>query len=242
MPGIVRNIIADRILGLKPFDWTADGMKSRNQALAAQKLARFSAAAPKKGTKPSHPLADYSGTYNNPGYGNFVVHTKADSLFAQAGVFRLWLRHRHYDMFDPYAVNRTSGAIDTSSGPQPIKFQFATNMSGDIDALTVPFEAELKPMVFTKQLKAVAVAANDLKKYVGDYNLQGATVKVYLKNGATLFAVVPNQPEYELIPVERDKFGLKVLSGYYVQFTVTDGVAEELMFIQPNGNFKAVRK
>jgi hypothetical protein len=54
---------------------------------------------------------------------------------------------------------------------------------------------------------------------------------------------VPGQPDYELVPVDTNKFVLKILSGYYVQFDVNDhGITTALSFLQPNGNFKAKKK
>ncbi len=75
---------------------------------------------------------------------------------------------------------------------------------------------------------------------MGDYNLSGATVKVYVKDNSTLFVLVPGQPDYELNNVGKNKFALKVAEGYYVQFDVNDnGITTALTFLQPNGNFKA---
>lgn len=242
VPSVVRNIISDRLLGLKPFDWAADALKTQKQAQALAKINRAGAAAPKKGTSPSHALADFEGDYKHPGYGSFTVYRRADSLFINAGGHRMWLRHRHYDVFDPYTIDKETGEIDTADATSPIKFQFHTGVGGDIEYLTVPFEAELKPLQFIKQFRAVPVATNELKKYEGDYNLNGATIKVYIKDGKTLYAVVPGQPEYELVPVGQHKFGLKNVPNYFVQFTVDGSTAKDLTFIQPNGNFKAVRK
>ena len=132
--------------------------------------------------------------------------------------------------------------IDTSGGAS-FKFQFHMNTTGDIESLSVPFEAGLKPIVFTRQLKAKDIKKEDLVKYTGDYELPGATVKIFIKNDKTLFALIPGQPEYELIPVDKDKFTLKLLSGYFVQFTLDDtNRVTDLTFLQPNGNFKAVKK
>ncbi len=73
--------------------------------------------------------------------------------------------------------------------------------------------------------------------------MNGGIVKLYIKNDKTLYALVPGQPEYELVPVDKDKFGLKVLSGFFIQFSVDDkNKVNDLTFIQPNGNFKAVKK
>jgi hypothetical protein len=96
---------------------------------------------------------------------------------------------------------------------------------------------------FKRQLETKEVSTASLKNYVGDYDLGNITIKVYIKNDKTLYALVPGQPEYELLPTGKDKFALKVLSGYFVQFDLAaDGKVTALTFIQPNGNFKATRK
>ena len=242
VPGIVRNLIADRMLGLKYYDWNSELKKSTDKAKAEAKEAKKNMTSTRKlNTRPSHPLKDFEGIYNNPGYGNFDVYVNRDSLFAKGGDNVLWLRHYHYDVFDIFDKDAKEG-IDTSDAG-PVKIQFQMNAAGDIESLTVPFEAGLKPIIFTKQLKAKEVAKEDLQKYTGDYELSGATVKIYIKNDKTLYALVPGQPEYELVPIDKDKFGLKVISGYYVQFSVDEkNKVTDLTFIQPNGNFKAVKK
>jgi hypothetical protein len=64
-----------------------------------------------------------------------------------------------------------------------------------------------------------------------------------LKNDQTLYAFVPGQPEYELVPVEKDKFAIKVLSGYFIQFDVDqNNKVTSTTFMQPNGNFQALKK
>jgi hypothetical protein len=105
-------------------------------------------------------------------------------------------------------------------------------------------EPTLPPLLFNKTPKPKEITVEELKKYEGDYDLAGAaTVKVYIKDNKTLFVLVPGQPDYELVPVEKDKFSLKILNGYFVQFEINDkAVSTGLTFIQPNGNFKATKK
>ena len=117
------------------------------------------------------------------------------------------------------------------------------NTSGDIDALTGQLEGGLKPIIFAKGIDAKVVTSAELKKYAGDYILGGITVKVYVKDEKTLYALVPGQPDYELVPIGNDKFALKVLSGYYLQFGPPGAEKiTEATFIQPNGSFKAIKK
>ena len=240
VPGIVRNLIADRMLNLKYFDWSNDLKKQAEKTKAIQAESKKSATSNRKlNTTPSHPLKDFEGTYNNPGYGNFAVYVNKDSLFAKGGDNTLWLRHYHYDVFDIYDAK---GVIDTSETAGPVKIQFQMNAAGDIESLTVPFESGLKPIVFSKQLNAKNVKKEDLQKYTGEYELTGITVNFYIKDN-TLCALVPGQPEYQLVPVDKDKFALGKLPGYYIQFYVDDkNKVTGATFMQPNGNFKAVKK
>ena len=59
----------------------------------------------------------------------------------------------------------------------------------------------------------------------------------------TLFALLPPQPDYELVPSGKDEFKLKIMDGFSVNFTLDDqGKAIEAVFVQPNGMFTAKRK
>lgn len=242
VPGIVRNLIADRLLQQKYFDWNTDLKKSALKAKMAQaELKKSTASLRKPNTKPSHVLKDYTGSFSNPGYGNITVYLKNDSLFAGISDNILFLRHYHYDVFEPFSQSPTEG-IDTTENTSN-KIQFIMSPAGDVDRLSVPLEPGLKPIEFTRQVIAKPITATELTKYIGDYDLSGATVKVYVKNEKTLYVLVPGQPEYELVAVDKDRFSIKVAAGYFVQFAVdANNKTTELTFMQPNGNFKATKK
>ena len=113
---------------------------------------------------------------------------------------------------------------------------------GNIVSASMPLEGTVKPIEFAKSVKAKAVSKDSLQKYTGDYALAGLVVKVYIKGENTLYVFVPGQPEYELVATDKDKFVLKSLKGYSVQFTGNaKGEISEMTFIQPNGSFKATR-
>lgn len=242
VPSIVRNTIADRMLGISAVNWNKDYLARVAKAKAAAKEAEKKAVSSRKtGTKPSHPLADYAGIYTNEGYGTYTVMVNRDSLFLHTPSQKYWLAHYHYDIFQPFD---TKNGIDTTD-KSAIRFQFTTGLTGDIDGLAVTgFEATLKkPLTFTRSTPPKAISAADLQKYVGEFELAGTTLTTYLKGDKTLYLVVPGQPEYELAFVGKDKFILKALSGYSVQFDLNDkGEATAITAMQPNGNFKATRK
>lgn len=240
IPAIIRNTIADRLFGLKPYNWSAYMKKTAEKSKAA---AREAAKARQKkivNSRPPLPFKEYDGTYFHPGYGNLHVAVFNDSLFARAGQYRFWLRHSNFDVFEPFMVDEREG-IDTSGGSQ-FPIQFRLNVAGEVESLTVPFQTGLSPLEFKKQPVTIAIAQDELKKYEGEFELSKMTPKFYIK-GTTLYLFVPGQPEYELSLTGKDKFSFKAMSGFHVQFEVNDkGEVTGATLIQPNGNFKAVKK
>ena len=242
VPALVRNMIADRVLSLSAFDWNKDRLKVVGKAKTLAKDAEKKAVSTRKtGTKPVHPLADYVGVYANEGYGRYAVSLRHDSLFLQTSTQKWWLSHYHYDYFAPFD---TKFGIDTTD-KNPIRFQFTTGIAGDVDGIAISgIEAAIsKPIVFARSVVTKEIAAADLKKYAGEFDLAGATLTTAIRGDKTLFLLVPGQPEYELVFVGKDKFSIKKLSGYSVQFEVNDkGEAATLTTMQPNGNYKATHK
>jgi CubicO group peptidase (beta-lactamase class C family) len=241
IPGLVRNIISDRVLKVTRSDWNKTMKERSDKAKAAEKEASATKTSSQKtGTKPSHILVEYTGEYSNPGYGTLEIFVKNDSLFAKAGKNNMWLKHYHYDVFAPYAVEE--GKIDTLGGI-PIQFNFRTNDSGDISSFVSKLEPAVDHLEFKRTPKGVIMEKADLEKYVGDYELPGIVAKVYIKGENTLYLLVPGQPEYELLALEKNKFALKILDGYKLEFVEGEsGNIEEVLFVQPNGTFKAKRK
>ena len=241
IPSIVRNMMADRMLGVKRNDWQSEAKNASDSAKKQAKEAMANMTSSQvKGTKPSHGLKDYEGLYNHPGYGDFDITLKKDSLFASAGRMNLWLKHYHYDIFQPYVIDSKTG-MDTAESYVP-KFSFTMNEAGSIIQVVVPLEAAIEPLIFTKRPKSQPISKDSLQKYTGEYSLSGITIKIFVKDDM-LMMFVPGQPEYELIPLNDDKFSLKTLTGYTVQFTKNEAnEIIELLAQQPNGTFKAVKK
>lgn len=239
---LARNLIADKFLNLGYYNWNGIRLAEKVKNKAKEAEAKKEAVSNRKlNTKPTHALKDFEGIYSHKGYGSFEVSFMNDSLFAFfPNGDKVWLSHYHYNIFSPFDVDKQDG-IDTAQDIGS-KMQFLMNDAGEISGVTFPFEPSLpKPLEFERKAKIKEVAANELEKYVGDYELSGATVKIYFKD-KTLYALVPGQPDYELNNVGEHKFALKVAAGFYVQFEVFDGKTKSLTFIQPNGNFKAVKK
>ena len=234
----IRNFIADRMLQLSPRNWIGYNLESEKKAKdAAKAIIKTDSLNRKKGTKPSLALADYAGTYSNPGYGNIEISFEKDQLSGKFNAFELNLVHYHFDQFD--------ASIKSESNPraEPFKFSFFLDGKGNVEKLTAPLQNGVKDIEFKKETKSIAVKKSELEKYAGDYEFTPeAKAKFYIKN-ETLYAFIEGQPEYELEPVKKDEYKLKVISGYSVKFETNDkGDIVAVNFIQPNGNFKATRK
>jgi CubicO group peptidase (beta-lactamase class C family) len=243
LTSIVRNSIADRLLKLKPIDWIGDRKAADAKTKAAAKEAEASASSNKKpGTKTSHPIKEYEGLYNHPGYGTAEVAAENDSLFFFTPGKKIWLRHYHYDVFETFEVDKKEG-IDTTEKSE-LKIRFDMNDAGDIHSLFMELEAGLKPFEFVRKPKPKEITKEELKKYEGEYELApGMPAKLYIKGEKTLYAFIEGQPEYELVPTDKNKFTIKVLSGYHLHFEENEkGEITSVSFVQPNGTFKAKKK
>ncbi|MEA1896630.1 MAG: serine hydrolase [Bacteroidota bacterium] len=241
VPPIVRNIIADRVLKVSVTDWNKDLKKQRDKTIKNQKEAKLTATSNRKsGTKTSHIIEEFTGTYSHPGYGSFDLKVERDSLFAQFPIMKMWLRHYHYDVFEPFEVKESG--IDTTETSE-LRINFNTNDAGEISSLKVKFEAALDPIEFKRTPNEIVVDKEILETYVGEYELSGMIARVYLKADETLYLFVPGQPEYELLATGLHRFSIKSLEGFKLEFIEGEKKAiTEVLFIQPNGTFKAIRK
>jgi CubicO group peptidase (beta-lactamase class C family) len=236
LPTLVRNIITDEVLGLKKTDWVAYYTEKINavKELVKKKKEEEKTVA---NTKPSHDLIEYTGTYTNPGYGTFSIAVENDSLFANFTRKKAFLKHSYYDIFKPYEKKNTTVESESSLA---ILFNFQTNDIGDIASVSLKLEPTLEPIIFERSPANVAVSKEKLDTYVGVYTLSGINVKVFLKD-ENLMLFVPGQPEYTLLPVKENEFVIKGLTGYKGIFETINGVLN-LVMVQPNGTFKAIKK
>lgn len=234
LPSIVCHRIADVFLDMEPVDYHGRSM-ARVQAgeeviddarEAQEELDRVD------DTDPSHELEDYAGEYEHPGYGIMAVTYDDDRLHAEYNSLQAELEHWHYDVFM---------ASFPELHDQRIKFNFRTNASGDIDRVAAPLEPAVDDIVFTRRPERRLSDPLFLDQLTGRYSLADQVAEFQLK-GATLTLTLPGQPTYELEPLRETKFSIKGLNGFFVEFVIEDEEQvsiQEVLFIQPNGVFKA---
>jgi CubicO group peptidase (beta-lactamase class C family) len=238
----IRNFIADRMLKLSYRNWGRTALIEQRKGDSVNKtLPNTDSINRVPNTKPSHTLSDYAGTYENKGYGQAKIFMERDTLwidYNEGGQHtKSYLQHYHYDVFRIRSTEETTDSRDAT------KIRFNVSSDGKIVSVETSMEASVKDIVFEKMAPSLKVEKTDLQKYVGEYDLQGTNVKVYIRGENTLMVLVPGQPDYELVPTKKDEFDIKVAKGYSVRFEVTDkNQVTSLSFVQPNGTFKANKK
>ncbi|AWO00767.1 penicillin-binding protein [Chitinophaga alhagiae] len=241
VPDYARKLIADRMLQLKYVDWNAEVRDNIKKAIANRKTASKTKNADRiKGTRPSHQLSAYEGSFYNPGYGTISITQHKNALYLKIGPKdSLYLSHFHYDVFEAKGIDDKGVVDSTGTG---LRFTFRYNDTGRVEKLLAPLESSLKsPIEFTYQPKQLAVPKSMLEKYTGEYLMGKASVRVYTK-GDVLYVFVPGQPEYETSPTGEHTFTLTKLNGYKVRFGLKGQEVESITFLQPNGTFEAKKK
>ena len=236
----IRNFIADRLLKLSYRPWGKSALVDKLKAdSTAKKAPNTDSINRKAGTKYSHDINDYAGEFENKGYGIIKTFRERDTTwidYNEAGKrTKSYLEHYHYDVF---RIRSTEETENPKSAP---KIRFNTDEKGNLASLEIQMEPAVKDILFEKLTPEVGKA--ELQKYPGDYDLNGANVKVYIKGDNALMVLIPGQPDYELVPSKKDEFDIKVAKGYSVRFEVNEqNKVVSLTFVQPNGNFKATKK
>ena len=219
--------VYDRLLELEPVDWNSRFKLRYEQFKSAAEESEDKEAKilKKTGTKPTHVLSDYAGTYESESYGKVKVSQEGQKLKVSYGELSSPLEHWHFDIF-----NATEDPVKGT------KVSFLSNVRGDIDRLTMPMEPSVAEIVFTMKAPESMYQPSFLQQFVGEYDLLGLTVTVALvKDKLTL--TVPGQPTYELEPYRGTEFNLKDQPGYSVRF-----LPKEVVFIQPGAVLTAKKK
>jgi CubicO group peptidase (beta-lactamase class C family) len=240
---IIANNLYDRLLGLDQIAWSERYHKLWDELDAALTQGKERSETRRVAdARPSHPLQAYTGDFAHPGYGRLRVATRQADDGAPAGsgeglmltynTIEMALTHYHYDIFELYAE-----VLDTR-----LKATFLTNVQGDIDRVSIPFESSVGDIVFARQPAEEMTDRRFLTRFVGEYEMLEAAVAVRLKGEHTLQLAIPGRPEIELEPYKGTEFVGKGLSDMSVEFIQDDnGVVTEARITFLGGLFSAKR-
>jgi CubicO group peptidase (beta-lactamase class C family) len=236
VPTIVARRVYDQLLELEPVDWVSRIEEQQAETREAEERAEQNERSYRvEGTTPSHPPADYVGSYENPGYGIVRVEVEGAELEATFNHMSAPLEHFHYDVFViPEEPLNPLGEL---------KVMFQYNKRGEIDRLLVPFEPNVEDIVFERVADETMQGRDFLGQFEGEYELGTSVLTVELRGDDRLTLTVPGQPTYELVPSRGTTFELEGLNGYSLEFRRDEsGAVVELVLYQPNGTFAARRR
>jgi hypothetical protein len=225
---VVACRVLDELLGAEPLDLFSylkprfdAGMAGIGEAKAARRVV--------PGAPPAHPLADYAGEYQHPGYGTLAIALDGDTLKPSLGTMDLSLAHRHYETFD---LNWHE------MGDQPMAFPltFLADPDGDVNALTVQFEPLVDPLRFARRRDTLDPEA--LRRLCGTYTMGPIELVIALQGNRTLTATAPGAPPLELEPVQGLRFGVKGQPAITTEFELDSSGTVTRLIAQPFGIFR----
>ncbi len=248
----VTNILAynavDRMLELGYNDVNERLLKNRDATRAALAQSQtLESASVVEGTSPSHALADYAGTYNDPGYGDVKVRLRDDgTLEASYYNLSLPLLHVHYDTFEASPENPMAGGT---------RVDFATDGEGRIATVSILLEPQVEAIHFKRvaedPLSDPAVASAIQGDYlVGEMGIHVRRLEngqlimdVEGQNSATLDPALLSggAPEPGTIAIE---FTVREMHGFGIRFILDSATKKclKLLLLQPDGVYEAARQ
>ncbi len=170
-----------------------------------------------EGTELDHPLADYAGNYENPGYGPIQVELDGDRLVMVYNEIATPLEHWHYEVFR---------ALESPDDPleliKDLKVTFHTSTDGCVGSLSVPFESSVDDIVFQRRADSRLADPEYLRRYVGRYKEpEGPVVGVVLE-GEQLVLLLPGDQRFRLKPTPAGRFALVGAEDLSISFNTTE--------------------
>ena len=188
LPTVATLHLVDRFLGEGPGHWSERYLELTEQIEAAADQAKAVADVDRQpGTSPSHPLAEYAGTYSHPAYGEMeVAHARRRAkppaaLHVAYHTLESALEHWHYDVFRA-----------TDEELEGTKLSFANGLSGHVESLAVDLQPGVDSIEFDKLPPKELADPALLAEYAGDYEVMGLTVTLAVRAARTMAA--PSSP------------------------------------------------
>ncbi|HEY4255537.1 MAG TPA: serine hydrolase [Chlamydiales bacterium] len=236
IPRMAAYEVFDRLLGL-PFRnfWLEYGLEKVERTKKEQEAKQSVERMRKPEAAPLHPLQHYTGVYEHPGYGMLTVEEKEGMLHATLNGITYVLDHWQYDAFE--IVDELQDLLFSRQGE---KFSFRHNLYREIDEVRVPFDSGTPDVVFKRKSTEYNVAY--FRQFTGSYSYYNLSIDVSIRN-RSLFAIMPGQPLYELLPFSENEFQVKGKPGYVLRFVKkANGEIAEALLVPPYGGSFSARK
>lgn len=231
---LVRNMVADEMLGLTDFDWYNFYMKEQKDRKELMKNVDQTTEKQtvKTGTT-AYPLQFYAGNYEHPGYGRIQVKLEADSLKAYLPEKKFYLKPLFQNVFE--TMEYRGGVVDTSEGFQE-RVNFKAGVDGKMKAVEIDLEPAIQKMIeFKYSPPVMKMNAQQLVLYEGEYEIGGQSFVVSVRDDNKLVFSNPGQFEDVLQPIKEHKF-LSTENQVELEFKPnSNGAIKEILISLPDG-------
>ena len=204
LPPMITNIIVDKLLDLEATPWNERALNEYLKMKAMNQEIRNKPDADRiLNTIPSHPLADYTGQYENAAYGVMEIQEIGGNLQFTFNNRTLTLQHYHYDRF--VSLN------DEIHGKWSLLF--GTDAQGSVQNIRVGLDE--KEVVFSRKADTKHSNIQYLKNLEGTYESGGTTLNIVLSGGQL---VITSSPPQHLEPFKDSIFMIREFSDRTVEF------------------------
>lgn len=219
VPGIITNILYDKLLDLGSTPWSERILKDYLKNKATDREARKKPDIDRiPNTHPSHALAAYAGTFEDPAYGVLEITEKKGMLNFTFNTTTMPLHHYHYDRF----------VSDDDEINGKWSLTFTTDAQGQINQAKVSLDE--KEVVFTRKPDAQLTDPNFLKNLVGEYELNGNKITVALSNKQL---IINSTPPQHLVAYQSKIFKILEYPDQTVEFLLdSSGKASGIKFTE----------
>ena len=188
------------------------------------------------GTSPSHELADYTGKYLHPAYGEATVNLADEALTLSLHGLDCPLEHWHYDVF---RIRRYEDRVHPFSGKEVL---FRYGRDGHVESLQIPLEPNVADIVFERAPDPNLHDPETLAEFAGEYRFGPAQLLVELQGKAELVVHIQGQGTVHLEPLRERVFRLREAPEVKMEFVRDDdGTVNRLRVHQPGGVVTAER-
>jgi CubicO group peptidase (beta-lactamase class C family) len=234
LPYVIARGAIDRLLGRPPLDWSGILLASRHPSAPPSEASGAHAASTAPSPVPAaHSLADYAGTYRDPGYGTLTFLPGATGLVLSRGAQRWPLEHVAYGAFR--IARFDPGDLWTWQ-----TFRFQTDAQGTVAAVTASLEPQVPPVEFVR-VGTDRRRATDLDCAPGRYDVSGAAVRIE-RTGDTLLWRDPDAPALPLRVGAGDEWIHPIEPDTVVRFECTPDHPTRLIKLGPRAVESSTRR
>jgi CubicO group peptidase (beta-lactamase class C family) len=236
IPYPILYTVLDAYLGAPPRDRNAEFLKIKEGADKLEKEAKDKEIKERVvDTKPTLPLANYAGKYNDDFYGTLSVAVENDKLSAKYGTLVCDLEHWNYDTFHVVPkqkhIEKFFVTLHVGKDGKP---ESAT-IEGAFGSGTFKYQNEGPP--------AIALGDDELKKFVGAYVLDAPPLEASVELVAgQLKMSISGQSPVKLIPVGLGRFKFDSAPGSFAQFESKDGQVLKMILETKSANLTFIPK